>query len=200
MRPLEHRKWPVSRPEETPRQETQAFLTEARRLSDHHWRRGDAFERKAVGVLGFTGIIIGLLVNAVPIVAGGRGVTRIVALVFGGISLVALAVSGVSALFVLKPRDSKGVSVTEVQEMWRDRGRRNPDHYVADDSWHANMVEQDITEKYLHGMSEGPSPVASLSLDAKKRGDWFHASVIANVVALLSILVVAVTTAIGRLQ
>jgi hypothetical protein len=35
-------------------QEVTVFPAEARRLLDYHWRRGDAFEREALGVLAFT--------------------------------------------------------------------------------------------------------------------------------------------------
>jgi hypothetical protein len=46
---------PRDRPEQE--HEVQVFLDEARRLLDYHWRRADAFERKSLGVLGFTGVI-----------------------------------------------------------------------------------------------------------------------------------------------
>lgn len=71
--------------------EVAVFLAEAQRLLDYHWRRADSFERKALGFLSFTGVIVALLTPSLKAVLDLHRIYRPVALSLGTCVIMLLA-------------------------------------------------------------------------------------------------------------
>ncbi|MFC4056084.1 hypothetical protein ACFOY4_40900 [Actinomadura syzygii] len=180
-------------------QEVAVFLAEARRLLDYHWRRADAFERKALGVLAFTGVIVALLTPSLKTVLDLHGHYRTTALALGAAAITMLAGSAVSSAGALWARSSKSVNVREVRELWREYLHRAEHGGGGTDAWEAAGLQRNLVEKLLHGATEETSPIQSLCDDADVRGRWFLRGVWLNLTALLLILGVVVTTTLESL-
>jgi hypothetical protein len=192
---------PQTPPAGSPQQEKEVavFLSEARRLLDYQWRRGDAFERKALGLLAFTGVIVALLPATTNNVLALHGGFRTAALLLGALTLMLLAASAVAAAGVLWARDSKNVNIADIRSLWAECIARSQTGEGNSDSWEATQVQRNLVEMLLHGVSEGESPVQSICDDASRRGAWFSWGVRFIVCALTLMLAVAVITILGKL-
>ncbi|TDB89797.1 hypothetical protein [Actinomadura sp. 7K534] len=178
----------------------QVFLDEGRRLLDFHWRRGDAFERKSLGVLAFTSVVVALLITNIKIVLELPGHYRTVGLVIGAAALAALTLSAAAAAGALRARDTKSVNIADVRKSWQmylDRTERG-DGYS--DAWHTAGLKRELAEMLLHGRADSQSPVQSMRADADCRGRWFVWAIWLNLVSLLLILALTVTTTVGTLS
>lgn len=178
----------------------QVFLDESRRLLDFQWRRGDAFERKALGVLGFTSIVVALLTTNLNLVFGLHGHFRAAGLVVGAAALVALAGSAAAAAWTLLARDTKSVNIEDVREFWRKYLDRAQQGGGFSDAWHTAGLKRDLAEMLLHGRAGSQSPVQSMKADADCRGRWFVRAIWLNLLALVLILALTVTTTVGILS
>ncbi|WP_433469407.1 hypothetical protein [Spirillospora sp. CA-128828] len=179
----------------------QVFLDEGQRLLDFHWRRGDAFERKSLGVLAFTSVIVALLTTNLKIVLDLPGHYRIAGLVVGAAVLVALIGSAGAAAGALRARDTKSVNIEDVRKFWQeylDRVEQGGDHT---DAWHATGLKRSLVEMLLHGRAADiQSPVQSMQADADSRGRWFVWAIRLNLASLVFILALTVTTTVGKLS
>ncbi|REF00369.1 hypothetical protein [Thermomonospora umbrina] len=189
----------VPLPPDLQEQEVEVFLEEARRLLDHHWRRADAFERKAVGVLAYVGVVIALLPPIVPVVLELKGPSRALGIWLGAATVVLLAASAATTLGALQARRGRGVSIDQVRRAWLETCTRLTRPRSASDAYHATQTRRDLVEMLLHGTTADVSPVQSMSDDADRRGSWFRWCVWCNVLAFMCILALTVTTALGRL-
>lgn len=176
------------------------FLAEARRVLDYHWRRADSFERKALGILTFTGVIVALLSPNLKVVLELHGHYRDVALGFGGCALVALGSSAVASAGALWARESKSTNVEHVRSEWQAYLQRTAAGTGYSDAWQTAGLQRELVEMLLHGMTGTESPIQSMCKDADRRGRWFIWGVRLNLAALLLILAVTVTTTVGSLD
>lgn len=179
--------------------EVAVFLTEARRLLDYHWRRGDAFERKALGVLALTGVIATLLPATIATVLSLHDGFRVAALILGAVAIVSLLGGAVAAAGVLWARAGKSVNVVDIRSSWADHIGRMESGEGYSDLWHANQLQRNLVEMLLHGSSAGTSPVQSVCDDANRRGAWFGWSVRFVLCTLILMLCVTVVTTWGKL-
>jgi hypothetical protein len=142
--------------------EVAVFLAEAQRLLDYHWRRADSFERKALGFLSFTGVIVALLTPSLKAVLDLHRIYRPVALSLGTCVIMLLAGSAACSAGALWARNSASVSVKRVRELWKEYLGRIEHRDGYSDAWHTNDLQRQLVEMLLHGREETTSPVQSL--------------------------------------
>jgi hypothetical protein len=152
------------------------------------WQRNryEAFERKAVGVLGFVGVIGALLFTLLDPISKVRGVPRIGAkgiLVAVAVAIVAAAIAAVAAQFTRKV--AAPFPLNQVRDEWAA--------FKACQDKEEGFVMATETEMLLGGPDY---PLRAISDDAALRGRWFKAAAIclglavALLAALLALLVV----------
>lgn len=158
-----------------------AFLEQARWLFDRQWQRADAFERKAIALLGFDGVLVGLLVTAAAQLRPSERTGAVEAF-----ACLAAATALVCALFcvqVLRPRVYEGVGVKQLREDWVGALEREIGAVENDRPW----VERSFAEQFLHGSPDAPGegPLASVQSDASERGQWLERATWAMLVSVL---------------
>lgn len=172
-----------SPPDPTPRNpgEVEAFAQQARWLLEWHNKRNDGFIARAVGLLGFAGVILALLPRGLDLNGPLHMTVGLRAsLIATTVLLLATAAFGI---LVLAPQQSGAPSVGQLREHWRD---------YANGSGPSSPVAQ-ITEDLLHGTSvEADSPVDLAAREANRRARWFKyaaASLGLGLVALATLVI-----------
>jgi hypothetical protein len=147
-----------------------------------HNRRSEGFVNRAVGVLGFDGVALALIIRA-----PGSGTANPSVLAWTLIGLV-LTAFVVSAAFALATMWAVGVTAPSPDQLrgWWDRYRQSPRNGSA---------APNIAESFLDSIgTSGPSPVAAAKAAADRRAKRFKFALAALAVAtpLLALLAVDV--------
>jgi hypothetical protein len=163
------------------RPDTEVYIEQARWLLEWHNRRSEGFVNRAVGVLGFDGVALALIVQA-----PSSDTSSPTALAWTLIGLL-LAAFVVSAAFALATLWSVGVTAPSPEQLrgWWDRHRKNPKDGSA---------APNIAESFLDSLGAGLSPVAAAKDSADRRAKRFKLALAPLAVAtpLLSLLAVDV--------
>jgi hypothetical protein len=163
----------------------------ARWLLDWHWRRADAYERKASQILAFVGLVLALLPTAVdPIHRLASHSTHSFCAALAVTSAVSLGLAALASACSLWRRPVAGPPLDPVQASFR----RHDDGAGPSAATLTNRVSV-----AMYGTVEAPtnSPLVALARDARIRGRWFQAAALSMSVAvlllsvLLTILVLA---------
>jgi hypothetical protein len=190
--------WPRRRQASTPQppvpepaSDVPVFLDQARWLVDHHWRRSDGFERKAVAILGFVGVVIVLIPQGLEPVAKLTGRAHAVAVALGCATVTFLIVSAAAAVAALWTRKGASVSIADTRGLWLDR-RRGQMATEADVTFTEWLLDADALSAHRNAIAAGDltqplvtSPVQALSDEAQSRGLWFTVSATSLALALL---------------
>lgn len=170
-------------------EDAQALADEARWLHNYHVQRGESAQQRAVAVLGFGGVLIGLVPTAIPTTRAG-GTTEVL---IAGLALVAVAV-GLAAK-VLMPGDVRTLAASmvdhEISElMTLAKGNRaglqslqtarNLTHPPAAPA--SNREARDVSE-----FEKPESLIDSESAISNSRLAWLTASVIVMVIGLVTL-------------
>lgn len=167
---------------------SQTYLEQARWAATWQRDRADAFERKAVALLGFNGVIIALSPRLVPLISETRGSDVRQALkLLAAVAAVSLFVSMVCALLTLRRRRYAAPwSLDQISDEWasyKDSGTTDEEVVVA---MFANML-----------IGSPDHPLQSLSYDATSRGRafaWGTRFLALGATALATILIVLLLT------
>ncbi len=115
-----------------------ALLAHARWLMEFHSDRSRVASSRALGLLGFIGVLLGLLVTSdSPVVTGHGGLlARVLSLVAGGL----LVLAGFIAIGALAPMASLAPSVKDARTMWSGalKGQRR------------GKASRDVAEQFLY--------------------------------------------------
>lgn len=151
-----------------PREGYRAFQDWAVHLAQWQWQRADAFERKAVGLLGAVALVLtvspvlGVRIAALP---GGYAVAAVVG---AGVALLALISSAICSAMSLRSRASSYASIDQVRLEWCAYKQNT---HLTDEAVRGLFADQ------LLGPGGDESPLVALRRDADARGKWFTAAV-----------------------
>lgn len=163
----------------TPAYDVDVFLQHAKWLSEYHRARGRDVQSRGVSLLGFTGVLVGLLPALLMPLRTLHGEPRYAARALLAAVSLALLSSAVCALQTLRARKGPSTQLKDVQRLWWDTlaGRPQDDAATA------------FTEWLLHGNSTAPGPVQGESYEASTRAKWLSRSAASLLVAVLTDLV-----------
>ena len=163
------------------RSDAEVYIDQARWLLEWHNRRSEGFVNRAIGVLGFDGVALALVVQA-----PGSDTSSPSALGWTLIGLLLVAFV-VSAAFALATLWSVGVTAPSPDQLrrWWDRHRKNPENGSA---------APNIAESFLDSLGGGMSPVATARDSADRRAKRFKFALAPLAIAtpLLALLAVDV--------
>ncbi|GAB3716540.1 hypothetical protein GCM10028815_34700 [Mariniluteicoccus flavus] len=138
---------------ERPDEEIEQFIDQARWLIDYHDRRGESLATRAVALLGFSGVMLALILRwELPV-----GVSPSRAVVVALVSTVVLLMGTAGAcLRTLWPRDLKAPAIRQLRRNWRA--------WVT--SQRRGSAAKDIAEGFLLAKSLDEACALELTLDA----------------------------------
>lgn len=154
------------------------FLVHARWMSDYHRARSRDVQSRAVALLGFTGVLTGLLpvvFKAVSDLPGQPPSATRPALCVAAALLFASAFCSLQAVRVRKGPSTK---IDDVRDLWRDALGGKLKHHP----------ETAFTEWFLHGHEAAPSPLQGESDEAERRAKWLARAAYALGFAVLVVL------------
>lgn len=152
-----------------------AFLAHARWLMEFHSDRSRVASSRALGLLGFIGVLLGLLVTSgSPVVTGHGGlVARMLALIAGGL----LVLAGFICIGALAPMASLAPSVKDARKLWSGAlmGQRR------------GKAGRDVAEQFLNAGTglAAPNPLEAASDEASRRIKFLKGATLLLVFALL---------------
>lgn len=152
-----------------------AFLAHARWLSDYHRTRSRDVQARAVALLGFTGVLTGLLpvaVRAVVDLSGDPPAAVRPALIGAAAGLGAAALCALQAVRV---RRGPSTSIADVRGLWGD----------ALSAHLAHDPETAFAEWLLHGHADESGPLQGESDEADRRALWLFLGSLALTGAVL---------------
>lgn len=143
--------------EPTLRPDAEVYIEQARWLLEWHNRRSEAFVNRAVGVIGFDGVALALILQAPNTDLAPPGV---LAWILTGLILASIVIS---AAFAAATMWAVGVTAPSPDQLrgWWNRHRNNPQHGLA---------APNIAESFLDSQgAAGDSPVAAAREAANRR-------------------------------
>lgn len=153
------------------------FAEETRYQLELYWRLAEGFERRAATVLGFSGVILSVLIAIRPDqqVLGSPTVKGVATALLGfGAGLLVLAAG--LAMLVLRPRRVRVPTLGQLREEWHGLGR--------DDIPRPPMqIRGTFVDVYI----KSPGTLGSWREDARVRGQWLARSGWALVGATVSV-------------
>ena len=155
------------------------FLDHAKWLSEYHRARGRDVQSRGISLLGFTGVLVGLLPALLAPVRTLHGEPRHVARALLEVVCVALLTSACCALQTVKARKGPSTQLRDVQTLWK----------AALDGQPKDDAATAFTEWLLHGNSTRPSPLQGESDEASTRAAWLSRGALSLLLALLTDLV-----------
>lgn len=147
----------------TPAYDVDVFLLHAKWLSEYHRTRGRDVQSRGVSLLGFTGVLVGLLPALLIPMRTLHGEPRHAARALLAAVSLALLSSAVCALQTLRARKGPSTQLEDVQRLWLKTLSGEPEHDAA----------TAFTEWLLHGNSTDPSPVQEESNEAYRASKDF---------------------------
>ncbi|WP_182378704.1 hypothetical protein [Nocardioides sp. WS12] len=154
--------------------ELEAFTTHARWLIDYHDKRGDSLTTRATALLGFTGVILVLLLRG-PI---PKGIDVSLWITIAAIStIVCLLACALCCLLTILPGPSTAPGVDEVRTKWIE--------WLGGDG--RGKILGYVTDSYLmaHDTVSKDFPVGAAYARADKRANRFVAAAAAMLAALV---------------
>lgn len=159
------------------RAELEAFIEQSRWLIEYHDKRGDSFTTRATALLGFSGVILVLLLRG-PLPAGVEVTTG---LKVGGVTtVVLLLVCALFCLLTVLPGPTTAPGVDEHRERWKQ--------WLAREG--RGKVLGDIADSYLmaHNAQDG-FPVGDAYTRADRRAGFFVTAAAAMLMSLIALAV-----------
>lgn len=156
----------------TPATDSADFIEQARWLLEWHNRRSEAFVTRAVALLGFVGVVLGLLFQGADL----KGVDATHwTWMFLGASLLGLLVAGLYSVRTIAPQPIAAPSVQQLRHWWKRHANRPI----------VGSTAPNIAESLLNsGDLTGVSALSAAKEDADRRGERFKKAVAGMVVAL----------------
>ena len=178
-------KWFTRKPPEPPardvsartKAELEAFTEQAKWLIEYHDKRGDSFTTRATALLGFSGVILALLLRS-PL---PEGVNYTGCIQIAGIATISsLLVCAIFSLLTLAPGSSSAPGIEELRDKWTDwldkEGR--------------GKVLGDIADSYLMAHKGSKHvPVVMAHKRARWRAGYFMTAAGAMLTALVSLAI-----------
>ncbi|NYD40034.1 hypothetical protein [Nocardioides panaciterrulae] len=157
--------------------ELEAFIDQSRWLIEYHDKRGDSFTTRATALLGFSGVILVLLLRG-PLPEGVELTTSLK--VAGITTVVLLLMCALFCLLTVLPGPTTAPGVDEHRERWK--------RWLAKEG--RGKVLGDIADSYLmaHDAQDG-FPVGDAYTRADRRAGFFITAAAAMLVSLISLAV-----------
>lgn len=157
--------------------ELEAFIDQSRWLIEYHDKRGDSFTTRATALLGFSGVILVLLLRG-PLPEGVELTTPLK--VAGITTVVLLLMCALFCLLTVLPGPTTAPGVDEHRERWK--------RWLAKEG--RGKALGDIADSYLmaHDAEDG-FPVGDAYTRADRRAGFFITAAAAMLVSLISLAV-----------
>jgi hypothetical protein len=153
--------------------ELDAFIAQSRWLIDYHDKRGDSLTTRATALLGFSGVILALLLRG-PLPSG---VSITTAMQVAGVATVLLLLAcALFCLLTILPGPTTAPGVDELRQHWVG--------WLAKDR--RGKVLGDIADSYLmaHDSPDDSFPVGDAYARADRRAGFFNVAASAMLAAL----------------